>query len=268
VSLIVRAHLHSFNLNLVMDGKRNKPTRIIIVEDEMIIAANISLQVTNLGYEVQGIYATGEEVIASVRKSQPDLILMDINLKGGIDGIETAKLIQENYNIPIIYLTANSDDEHFTNAKSTHPQAFISKPFNNLDLKRSIELAFTRLQYADKVENNNLKNTKITKVLHDSIFIKNQERLIKIPISDILYIEAERNYCRIFTKGKEYLLVTTLKEMDEKLPVVNFIRIHRSFIINIAHIDEVAISYVAVAKKTIPLSKSFREDLLNRLQTI
>jgi DNA-binding LytR/AlgR family response regulator len=251
-----------------MGGKKDTPTRIILIEDEIIIASNISLQVSNLGYEVQGIYATGEEALASIKKSQPNLILMDIHLKGGIDGIETARLIQKDYNIPIIYLTANSDDEHFNRAKTTHPQAFISKPFNNLDLKRAIELAQSRLQYSATIENDHQKNNETTTVLHDAIFIKNHERLTKISIVDILYIEAERNYCRIFTKGKEYLLVMTLKEMDEKLPEEHFMRIHRSFIINITHIDEVAISYVTVAKKTIPLNKSSRENLLNRLQTI
>ncbi len=234
----------------------------------MIIATNISMQVSNLGYEVQGVYATGEEALTAIKKSQPDLVLLDINLKGGIDGIETARRMQRNYNIPIIYLTANSDDAHFNQAKSTHPQAFISKPFNNIDLKRAIELTDSRVKHAEKIENDNLNNNKVTQVLHDSIFIKNQERLIKIPITDILYIEAERNYCRIFTKEKEYLLVMTLKEMDEKLPEEHFMRIHRSFMINIAHIDEVALTYVAMAKRTIPLSKSFRDNLLNRLQTI
>jgi len=91
---------------------------------------------------------------------------------------------------------------------------------------------------------------------------------VKVPIENILYIEAERNYCRIYTKTKEYLLVITLKDMDEKLPTKHFLRIHRSFVVNISQIDEVATSHVVIAKKAIPISKTLKEELLNRLQTI
>ncbi len=246
----------------------DKPIKILIVEDEMIIAANISLQVSKLGYEVLGILPRGEEALCFIKEAPPDIILMDINLKGSIDGIETARIMQQHHNIPIIYLTANADDEHFNRAKSTHPQAFISKPFNSLDLKRAIELTTSRVQNGGPEANRDPKTDNITLVLNDSIYIRNQEKLIKIFIADILYIEAERNYCRIYTKGKEYLLVMTLKDLDEKLPKEHFMRIHRSYIINIGHIDEIAISYVAVAKKTIPLRRSVKEELLQRLQTI
>jgi DNA-binding LytR/AlgR family response regulator len=92
--------------------------------------------------------------------------------------------------------------------------------------------------------------------------------MVKITIKDIYYIEAERNYCRIFSKDKEYLLVMTLKDISEKLPQGHFMRVHRSYIVNVEHIDEVTLSHIAVAKKAIPLSKSFRNDLMNVLQTI
>ena len=92
--------------------------------------------------------------------------------------------------------------------------------------------------------------------------------MVKVNIKDILYIEAERNYCRIYSKDKEYLLVMTLKDMDEKLPQKHFIRVHRSFIVNLAQIDEVATSHIVIARKAIPVSKTLKEELLNRLQTI
>lgn len=241
--------------------------KILIVEDEMVIAANISLQLSKFGYEVSGILPKGEEALIHIQESKPDIILLDINLKGAIDGIETAKIIQETTNIPIIYLTANADDDHFNRAMTTHPQAFIPKPFSNLDLKRAIELTINRLQNESHPEKNPPK-TKSQLVVQDSIFVRNHEKLVKVYIKDILFIEAERNYCRIHSKGKEYLLVMTLKELDERLPPANFIRIHRSFIINLMHIDEVALTHVSVAGKAIPISKSTKEELLNRLHTI
>ena len=83
--------------------------RFLIVEDEMIIGANISLQLSNLGYEVSAIIPRGEEAIQFLKDNSTDIILMDINLKGKLDGVETAKIIQEQHDIPFIFITANSD---------------------------------------------------------------------------------------------------------------------------------------------------------------
>ncbi|MDX1603146.1 MAG: response regulator, partial [Salinimicrobium sediminis] len=102
--------------------------KLLIVEDEMIIAAHISLQLSEMGYEVTGIVPRGEEALVHVKENPPDIILLDINLKGELDGIETARQMQRTRNIPVIYLTANADDAHFNKAKDTHPYGFIAKP--------------------------------------------------------------------------------------------------------------------------------------------
>lgn len=243
------------------------PIKILIVEDEMVIGANIAMQLTDLGYEVTGIIPRGEDAILHVMENHPDLILLDINLKGKIDGIETAVLMQKQFDIPIIYLTANADETHFKRAKSTNPYAFISKPYKKLDLQRAIELAMNQIQKANMVEEKAIEGTQ-SLVLSDSIFVRHHEKMLKIAIQDILYIEAERNYCRIYSKGKEYLLVITLKIMDQKLPKKHFLRVHRSYIVNIAQIDEVATSHLVIAKKAIPISKALKEELMKRLQMI
>jgi DNA-binding LytR/AlgR family response regulator len=242
-----------------------QPIKILIVEDEMIIGANISLQLTNLGYEVTAIVPRGEDALLHMKKNQPDIVLLDIQLKGELDGIETAQLMHKVYHIPIIYLTANADESHFNRAKTTNPYAFISKPFKKLDLQRAIELTINRLQ--SKKENTETNNTSPF-ILSDSIYVRRHEKMVKVVIKDILYIEAERNYCRIYSKDKEFLLVMTLKDLDEKLPNAHFLRIHRSFIVNTSQIDEIAGSHVVIEKKAIPISKQLRLELLKRLQTI
>lgn len=245
------------------------PLRILIVEDEMVIGANISLQLSKFGYEVTGIVPRGEEALVHLRENQPDIVILDIHLKGNIDGIQTAELMQKEHDIPVIYLTANADDVNFNRALATHPGAFISKPYKSMDLKRAIQLV--ELQRAFFPENTKKRVTAKEEpsfVLTDSIFVRNHEKLVKIIAKDIYYIEAERNYCRIYSKDKEYLLVMTLKDMNEKLPKGQFMRIHRSYIVNVEHVDEVALSHVALAKKAIPLGKSFRNNLMDVLQTI
>ena len=245
-----------------------KPIKIFIVEDEMIIAANISLQLSKLGYEISGIVSKGEEAILHIKENKPDIILLDIQLKGELDGIETAKLILKKQDIPIIYLTANVDDAHFKRAKETKPYAFISKPFKKLDLQHAIELTINRINTEEvPKEIIDEKNTSQL-VLNDCIFVRDHEKMVKVYIKDIYYIQADRNYSRIHAKNGENLLVMTLKEIDEKLPDEHFLRIHRSYIVNLAHVDEVASSHVVVKRKAIPITKSLRAGLLNRIQTI
>ncbi|WP_284652016.1 LytR/AlgR family response regulator transcription factor [Flavobacterium terrisoli] len=240
---------------------------VLIVEDEMIIAANIAMQLNNLGYQVNGIIPRAEEVLPHIKQQVPDILLMDINLKGEMDGIELASLIRAEYKIPIIYLTANSDEAHFNRAKSTNPYAFISKPFKKIDLQRAIELTLIRV-----AEEKNTKTTDVipddTFVLSDAIFVRSHDKMVKINISDILYIEAERNYCKIHCKDKEHLLVSTLKDLEEKLTVNHLMRIHRSFMVNLFHIDEIANSHVVIARKAIPLSADLKKQLLLHIQKI
>ena len=243
--------------------------KILVVEDEMIIAAKIAMQLTSLGYEVTGILPRGEEAIEHVKENKPDIVLLDINLKGNLDGIETATQIQQLYNIPIIYLTANADEGTFNKAKTTRPAAFISKPFKQLDLQRAIELTISRMaDYETEPVTEKNNGEEIPYILSDRIFVRHKEKMVKIMIAGILYIEADRNYSRIFTANKEYLLSITLKLMEEKLPQSIFLRIHRSYLINITQIEEVLESHVMIAQKVIPLGAGLKEKLLQRIKTL
>ncbi len=246
----------------------HSPARILIVEDEMIIAANLSLQLTNLGYEVCGIIPRGEEALLNIRENPPDIILMDIQLKGEMDGIEVIRSMQREVNIAVIYLTANADDAHFSRAKETHPYAFISKPFKKLDLQRAIELTISQSESSNQLEKPQVVDGQSSYVLNEYLFVRNNNKLVKVDIKEIRYIEAERNYCRIYANDKEYLLVMTLKEMDEKLPQNHFIRVHRSFIVNIARIDEIATTHIVIGKTAIPITKVLKDELMKRIQTI
>lgn len=243
---------------------KNK-TRILIVEDDMIIAANLSLQLTNLGYEVTGIESRGEEAVMHVGVNTPDILLMDINLKGSIDGIETVKAIQQSHDIAVIYLTANTDDASFSRAKETHPQAFISKPFNQLDLQRTIALVVDQLLTRDKKKEHSKPELQ---VLGDRIFIRHRGKMMKLMLDEILYMEANRNYTNIVSESGNYLLTNTLKCMEKKLPKGSFLRVHRSYIVNVSKLDAIADTHLEIKRKVIPFSKSYRELLLDRIRTI
>lgn len=241
-----------------------KVTRILIVEDDMLIGANISLQLTKLGYEVTGIESRGEEAVVHATENTPDILLLDINLKGAMNGIETAKAIQLVKDIPIIYLTANSDEVTFNKAKETHPKAFITKPFNKLELQRTIELV---VEQQAEMKGDSKSNGGI-EVLGDRIFVRHHGKMEKLLLDDILFIEADRNYCNIVTNTGKFTLTSTLKTMEEKLPKSYLVRIHRSYIVNISKLDVVTDHHLEINRKVIPLGKSYKEILLSRIQTI
>ncbi|SDG08772.1 CheY chemotaxis protein or a CheY-like REC (receiver) domain [Methanolobus vulcani] len=118
--------------------------KILVVEDENIIGLNIKKKLKSFGYTVPAIVSTGEEAIKMAEITFPDLILMDVRLKGNMDGVEAAGEIRKNFDIPVVYLTAYSDDEVLEKAKKTEPYGYIVKPFKANDLKSNIEMALYR----------------------------------------------------------------------------------------------------------------------------
>ncbi|MCB0338429.1 MAG: response regulator [Bdellovibrionales bacterium] len=121
-------------------------SRILVVEDEAAVSLDIEEALRHLGYEVTSVVDTGEEAVLAVEKDKPDLVLMDIILKGEMDGIEAAAHIRDRYKIPVVYLTAHADESTLRRAKVTTPYGYILKPFQELELKPAIELALDRLR--------------------------------------------------------------------------------------------------------------------------
>lgn len=251
-----------------MPNPPDLPVKLLVVEDDMIIAAKISMLLTKLGYEVTGIVPRGDEALQHVLETPPDIVLLDINLKGLPDGIATAHALHEIAEIPIIYVTANTDEATFNRAKATRPYAFIGKPIKNIDLQRAIELTISRMADEHRQASEPGPADHEPFVLNDRIFVRHKDRMVKLVIDDILYIEADRNYCHIYTATSEYVLTTTLKTMEEKLPTRYFLRIHRSFLINLRQVDEVAENHVVINQKTVPLSHLLRDELLKRLKMV
>ena len=242
--------------------------RILIVEDDPIIGADLEDRLQELGYETLGPVSTGAEAVAFFDQSPtPDLVLMDIQLEGQLDGIETVRLIQQKHASTFIFLTSNSDDVTFARAKSVKPNAFLSKPFRGRDLKHAIELALGQTSQSTTGQGN--ESPENAYLFQDRLFVKVNERMIRLFIQDILWVEADDYYCKIVTKEREYLISQTLKKFSESISSVqNLMRIHRSYIVNIAQIEEIGDLYVLLYQKKIPVSKTAKEELLARLHKI
>ena len=124
-----------------MDDSKYK---ILVVEDEYIVAADIKMTLKKLNYFVTSTVDNGEDAITKAALEKPDLILMDITLKGNIDGIEAAKIIMTQHGIPVIYLSALNDEKTIDRALSTKPYGYLIKPFASVELQTAIKSALTR----------------------------------------------------------------------------------------------------------------------------
>jgi DNA-binding LytR/AlgR family response regulator len=244
------------------------PIKVLIVEDEMVIAARISVELDELGYEVTGMVSRAEQALIHCQQTPPDIVLLDINLKGEMDGVELAHLLNEEANIPIIFLTANADEATFNRAKDTLPYAFLTKPYKKLDLQRALELVVSRLN-TDKSQTKTKKSTDTSYILSDRIFVRYKDRMIKVVIDDILYVKADGSYCLITTPDKEYILTVPLKTLEASLPSNAFTRTHRSYVVNLHKIealDDNQETLTLRGNKHIPVSRRFKAELLKRLR--
>ncbi len=241
------------------------PIKLLIVEDDPIIATDLERAMTKMGYQVVDLLESGEEALELIERDAPDLVLMDIHLEGDLDGIDTAHLISKKKSIPIIYLTSNTDQSTFNRAKLTQPHSFLSKPFRLTDIKHSIDLAFLDHQKADEVPKLD-RRASLPYSLNNSIFVKSRDHLVKITLEEIQYIEADSCYCTIHTRNEEHLIVSTLKKFSNSVKLDALLRIHRSFIVNIHKIEKIGDSYVMIGDRSIPIGRSYREELFGKIK--
>lgn len=243
--------------------------RILIVEDEFIIAEDLKLQLSKLGYTVTGIANSYEKAVQLIDEEVPDLMLIDIKLKGEKDGIHLAEYAKANHDFPFIFLTSHSDSKTVERAKKVHPNGYLIKPFEREDLYTSVEIAFANYleKKAGKEESNTLKEEN-NAILGDSIFVKKDHLLIKIRFDELEWIKAERNYLELHCGGKNYLIRSTLKDFIDKLPYNLFIQVHRSYAVNAKHITAIEYHAVIIGEQEIPLGRSFVDPLKERLKIV
>jgi len=247
-------------------------TSILVVEDEAIVAKDIQNSLKKLGYNVPSVENSGEDAIESAGQHRPDLVLMDIMLKGQISGIEAADQIKKRYEIPVIFLTAYADESTLSKAKVTEPYGYIIKPFKEIDLHTSIEMALYKHGKEQEVKRErDLYSAIVTdKSVDDCIFVKSNSRLVKVRTTDISHVEALKDYVIIHTTAGKYTVHSTMKDIADKLSSVDFQRVHRSYIVRVDKIGAIEQNNLVMDddKKVIPIGGSYKDDLVSRLKFV
>lgn len=244
--------------------------RIFILEDEALIADHIAICLEDLGYSIAGIADNGVEALDAIAETQPDLCLIDINLDGDLDGVDVAQEIRRRFEIPFIFVTSNTDRRTLARVQRTEPAGFIVKPYTPEDLASNVGIALYKAHHAASAPSQETPVSLPTAAqppLEDSFFVKEKHELIRIRYADILYVEAMDNYARLHTQKGKFVLSQTLKSVDARLEGQGFLRVHRSYIVNLRYVDLIAPRHVLIGATEIPVSESQRAGLLELIRT-
>ena len=236
----------------------NEEINILVAEDEPIIADDLVFMLEEMGYSKIDTVHYGEKAIEKINKNAYDLLLLDINLEGEIDGIQVAQHANRGQMMPFIFLTSLSDERTIERVKETHPAAYLVKPIDEKDLRVNIKLTL------DKSARSKAEKKTFPKIY----YIKDRSRMTKVNTDEILYLEGSNNYTIVHTLEKRHVISQTLKKVALSMDPNRFVRIHKSAIVNLSKIDEIVDAHVVINGTKISIGRTYRNDLMQRLDTI
>jgi DNA-binding LytR/AlgR family response regulator len=227
--------------------------KILIVEDELLIANTIKRYLQRHHYQVVGMAISYEEAIQLYKATQPDLALLDIRLNSRKTGIDVGRFMQTyNPKSKHIYLTSQSDTKHIKAATATYPSGYLTKPIRSPDLTACISLALF----------NHSTTTAVRK-----LSLGEGSSSLSVVIDDILYLEADHVYVKIHLyNGRTVVHRSSITELLTQLPNHRFVQTHRSFAVNLSHVEKYDSSYLYVHERAIPLGRSRRKQIVQLLK--
>lgn len=243
------------------------PIRVLIVEDEPLYADQLELHLQRLGYEPVGPAANARTALALFRAEPVDLAMLDVQLRGPLDGIELAAELLAIRRIPLLFLTSLADDTTFARARPLGPAAYLVKPVEPGALQRALALAvdgFAAQPLAPDAA------TPPPSPSSDALFVKENGLLEKIRLRDIRCVEAHDKLCRLVLAGRVVQVRMPLRELVQHLPPEQFVQIQRSYLINLDHIERLdpVRRLVQVGEQLLPVSETYHAELLRRLHTL
>ena len=237
----------------------------LVVEDDPIIAADLVWLLKDINLSPFPPVASSEEAFMVLENTVPDLILMDVTIEGDMDGIQLASHIRKAHDLPIVFLTAHHDRQTMDRIKEVRASAYLVKPVHANSLQAAIELALYNHQHAKPTHQ--MQEEVDDLISSSTVFIKVKNQLKKVNLKDIAFFEAEDNYVFIHLGEEKHLLSTNLKTLEPRLPA-NFLRVHRSFIVNLEAIDGIEEDVILMGKNHIPLGRTYREEFIGKINPL
>lgn len=240
---------------------------ILVLDTDPLHAAGMKDQLITLGYNLVDVVDNATDAVAALYASDPDLAIIEIGMREKANGFELArKIMEESSNAkPIIFISDDKSDHIFELAKKYKPCAYFIKPFDKYLIKYAIELAVNKPP--DIGKNSVEKNIDKGIINSDNLFIRKTKKIVKVPLTEIQYIEVESKYSTLHTNMGKFLIRISLVELMEKLPQNTFIRVHRNYIVNLNYIVEFDYDECTVHLKSgsIAMGRSFKSSIEEQL---
>ncbi|MGB0869978.1 MAG: LytR/AlgR family response regulator transcription factor [Flavobacteriales bacterium] len=231
----------------------DKGVSITIIEDNYLVSIGIKNLVEKEGFIVENIYKTGESFIDDLNKITSDIIIIDIELKGQINGIEIGQLLNQKHPEKyLIFVTGKKDSQTITNILALNPACYIKKPYDDTTLLVNLNLVISKI-----------KATTFEKI----ISLKDGQKSYQVSLHEILFIKSDRNYVEFYLKDKDMFFIrekiSTIESSDD---FKDFIKIHRQYLVNPKHIFHYNYKNLTVGNMDLPIAEKYRPDLRKRFK--
>lgn len=244
---------------------------ILIVEDELLIAQDLKEILEEVGYTEIFKARNYQQAIDALTNNKIDVALLDINLNDTKSGIDLGNHINQNLHIPFIYITSYSDAETIAQVKPTKPSAFLLKPYSKIHLLASLEIALfnysSNINAADKAIDNKVDENKDNDlIINNHLLIKDNYQYVKVPLDEIFWFESDKNYVEVKTNAKKYLIRSSLKKLQENLPVNLFVKCNKQQIINLKKVESFNSNSVKINGIEISISRTEHDEVFKKLK--
>jgi DNA-binding LytR/AlgR family response regulator len=238
--------------------------QILIVEDDLSFALELEIMVQKIGYQVVDRVDNSAEALEVIFSKEPDLILMDIDIKGSMTGVEIGKKIK-HLNIPILYITSFDNEAYYEKALQSNLAGYMIKPISPIELRSAVHVAMKNAALGHRDTHEDYDDF----ILRDALFFRKKDNYFRVNFSDIVYVESQDKYCLTHTSfGESFLARISMHQMEALLPSDQFIRIHRSYIVALSKIKSVNFfeGTVQIDQKALPLSREKSKQLKEQIQ--
>lgn len=225
--------------------------KVLLIEDEYGLALNLKEQIIKLGFDVPAVFDNGIDTLAYLEQYSVDLLLVDIMIAGSLGGVDLVKLVKKKWDLPIVFSSAYADNEVFTQALKVDPAGYLVKPYKIDDLKTTLMLAFSKFDRFKQQQRDTRSHLKV----------RDKGFLVFIPAEDIILAQADGLYTKIITCRKTYMVRDILKTIEEKLPSKQFLRVHKSFLVNKVHIHSFNGKSANIGDYTVPIRRGMYKQL-------
>ena len=243
----------------------NSVLKILIVEDDISFALELEMILDEIGYQIMATVDNSAEALDVIFSKEPDLILMDIDIKGALSGTEIGQKIK-HLNIPIIFITSFDNREKYEDARQSNMAAYLIKPTNQFTLQSTIDLIVQKI-----TENNNQQTEQKEddkNIFQTAVFVKKNKTYHKVSLEKIQYAEAAGNYTVLYVGKEKFISNLRFKNLEDLFPPHLFLKVHRSYMMNINYFSSINVDENTIKMENdyvIPVSRSNKQLLLDRM---